>query len=67
MDRRRKMMKKRRRKQKLSEDGMLPDPKTETEWPPGTKLIFKEGTAAIAGRWKPGDEGEAPPRFEEQP
>jgi len=34
---------------------------------PGSKLIFKPGTAAIAGVWEPGSDGDPPATPHEQP
>lgn len=56
MDRRRKMLRKRRSKQSGLE---------ETE--PGCRLIFKEGTAAVAGKWEPGSDETKPLPVEQQP
>lgn len=57
MDRRKKMLVKRRKKQQ----------RVNERWP-NTRLIFKEGTAAVAGEWTPQMKDKEPPLPpEEQP
>lgn len=57
MDRRKKMLVKRRKKQRTAE-----------EHDPGTRLIFKEGSALVVGQWTPRMKDKEPPLApEEQP
>lgn len=61
-------MKKRRRKQGIAAEGGSLDRKDPSKKEKfGTMLVFKEGTAAIAGRWTPGSDGEKPAAPEQQP
>jgi hypothetical protein len=62
------MMVKRRRKARDAMAGQSlnrSDPTKRLD--PGTVLIFKPGSAAILGLWKPGDEGDPPPSPGDQP
>lgn len=64
------MIQKRLAKQRRVQQGIplrQADPPERAVVPSTARLIFKEGTAGIAGVWHPGQDKEPPPPPEEQP
>lgn len=67
MDRRKRMISKRRTKQRKVDDGLSLSRSSDQTWATGGKLVFKPGSACIAGCWFPKGHNKAKDQQVEEP